>query len=62
MFFAKPIGIFAVLDEETHFPKATDETLTAKYKANIKIPDYVPLKTDDAGFSIKHYAGIVEYV
>ncbi len=28
MFLAKPVGLLALLDEESHFPKATDQTLT----------------------------------
>ena len=31
MFFAKPIGMFALLDEESHFPRATDATLVEKH-------------------------------
>ena len=31
MFFARPIGIFALLDEESNFPKATDTSLGAIY-------------------------------
>jgi myosin heavy subunit len=27
MFFGRPIGLFALLDEESNFPKATDITL-----------------------------------
>jgi myosin heavy subunit len=41
--------------------KASDATLVAKYKNNIKQPEYLPLRTDDAGFGIKHYAGEVQY-
>jgi myosin heavy subunit len=27
MFLAKPVGVLALLDEESNFPKATDATL-----------------------------------
>lgn len=30
MFLAKPLGLLALLDEESRFPKATDSTLTGK--------------------------------
>ena len=30
MFLAKPVGLLALLDEESHFPKATDQTLTGR--------------------------------
>ena len=31
MFLAKPLGLLALLDEESRFPKATDLTLTGKF-------------------------------
>ena len=31
MFLMKPMGLLALLDEESHFPKATDLTLVGKY-------------------------------
>ena len=63
MFFSKrPPGMFALLDEESHFPRATDLTLVAKYTHNLKGKEYyVPKRTDDDVFSLKHYAGTVEY-
>ena len=30
MFLGKPMGILALLDEESNFPKATDSTLVGK--------------------------------
>ena len=30
MFLMKPMGLLALLDEESHFPKATDLTLVGK--------------------------------
>jgi myosin-3 len=30
MFLAKPMGLLALLDEESHFPKATDQTLVSE--------------------------------
>lgn len=30
MFLTKPLGLLALLDEESHFPKATDWTLVGK--------------------------------
>ena len=35
MFLAKPLGILALLDEESNFPKSTDNTLVGKYTLNI---------------------------
>ena len=31
MFLMKPMGLLALLDEERHFPKATDLTLVGRY-------------------------------
>ena len=31
MFLMKPMGLLALLDEESHFPKATDLTLVGRY-------------------------------
>lgn len=33
MFLMKPLGLLALLDEESHFPKATDTTLVGRYNA-----------------------------
>ena len=30
MFLSKPVGMLALLDEESHFPKATSQTLVGK--------------------------------
>ena len=30
MFLSKPVGLLALLDEESHFPKASDKTLVGK--------------------------------
>lgn len=30
MFLAKPVGLLSLLDEESNFPKATDQTLVGK--------------------------------
>jgi len=64
--FEKPLGIMAILEEESLFPKATDRTFEEKLKANHlgKSPSFgkAILKTDkNAHFSIGHYAGIVSY-
>lgn len=62
MFFSK-MGMFKILDEESHFPRATDTSLVAKYTTNLKssAPMYRPNKMDDMVFTIAHYAGDVAY-
>merc|ERR1712168_164098 len=63
--FEKPMGIWAVLEEESLFPKATDKSFEEKLKASLgKLPVFLKpqSKTDArAHFAISHYAGIVSY-
>ena len=64
--FEKPMGIWAILEEESLFPKATDQSLEDKMKTTHlgKSPSMAKpqSKTDkNAHFAIIHYAGIVSY-
>merc|ERR1719464_2484565 len=63
--FEKPMGIWAILEEESLFPKATDKSFEEKLKASLgKLPTFAKAasKTDkDAHFAIVHYAGTVSY-
>merc|ERR1711876_68979 len=64
--FEKPMGIWAILEEESNFPKATDKTFEDKIKAQHlgKSANMAKAKsaTDpDAHFAIIHYAGTVSY-
>jgi myosin heavy chain 6/7 len=64
--FEKPMGILPILEEETIYPKATDETFEMKLKAQHlgKHPNMVKAqsKTDkNAHFAVVHYAGTVSY-
>merc|ERR1719420_608150 len=63
--FEKPMGIWAILEEESLFPKATDKSFEEKLKASLgKLPIFLKpaSKTDkNAHFAISHYAGIVNY-
>ncbi len=64
--FEKPMGIWAILEEESNFPKASDKTLEDKLKAQHlgkSSPFAKPQsKTDkNAHFAIIHYACIVSY-
>ncbi|GAB1606866.1 myosin-IIIb-like [Argonauta hians] len=62
MFLMKPMGLLALLDEESLFPKGTDQSLTAKFHQNIKCPAYIkPRAEQNLNFTIEHYAGKVEY-
>merc|ERR1712142_651697 len=63
--FEKPMGIWAILEEESLFPKATDKSFEEKLKASLgKLPVFLKpaSKTDkNAHFGVSHYAGIVSY-
>merc|ERR1712190_107078 len=64
--FEKPMGVWAILEEESLFPKATDKTFEDKLKAQHlgkSAPFAKPQsKTDkNAHFAIIHYAGTVSY-
>eukprot|EP00055_Hartaetosiga_balthica_P007978 m.28438 g.28438 ORF g.28438 m.28438 type:complete len:1017 (+) comp6045_c0_seq2:37-3087(+) len=63
LFLAKPIGLLALLDEEAHFPRATDVTLVSKFQENFKSSEYFGVKEGRSDmFHIVHYAGDVVYV
>merc|ERR1712121_78979 len=64
--FEKPMGIWAILEEESLFPKATDKSFEDKLKAQHlgKSPSFAKpqSKTDkNAHFAVIHYAGTVSY-
>merc|ERR1712061_150333 len=64
--FEKPMGIWAILEEESLFPKATDKSFEEKLKAGLLgkcAPFAKPQsKTDkNAHFAVIHYAGTVSY-
>ncbi|XP_022785174.1 myosin-IIIb-like isoform X2 [Stylophora pistillata] len=63
MFLQKPIGLLALLDEESRFPKATDFTLVEKFNKKIDCAYYEQPKENDVfpSFVIAHYAGRVKY-
>merc|ERR1719220_538221 len=63
--FEKPMGIWAILEEESLFPKATDKSFEEKLKASLgKLPVFLKPQSKtakNAHFAISHYAGIVFY-
>merc|ERR1711981_1520847 len=65
--FEKPMGLMAILEEETMFPKASDKSFEDKLKENLlgKSPVFLKKqpgsKDKNAHFSIAHYAGTVNY-
>lgn len=64
--FEKPMGLLAILEEESLFPKATDETFATKLHENLlgKCDTFAkanPRPDPNAHFAIIHYAAIVSY-
>jgi myosin heavy chain 6/7 len=64
--FEKPMGLLAILEEESLFPKATDQSFAAKLHANLlgKCPNFAkpdPKPDPEAHFAIAHYAAKVSY-
>ncbi|XP_029987922.1 unconventional myosin-IXb isoform X3 [Sphaeramia orbicularis] len=58
----KPTGLLYLLDEESNFPHATDETLLAKFKQQHQGNKYfVPTPVMEPAFVIQHFAGKVKY-
>ncbi|XP_029314001.1 LOW QUALITY PROTEIN: myosin-IIIa [Cottoperca gobio] len=61
LFLQKPMGMLSLLDEESRFPQATDQTLVEKFENNLKTKSFWRPKRVDLGFGIHHYAGKVIY-
>ncbi|XP_037366629.1 myosin-IIIa isoform X2 [Talpa occidentalis] len=61
MFLQKPMGLLSLLDEESRFPKATDQTLVEKFEGNLKSQYFWRPKRMELSFGIHHYAGKVFY-
>jgi myosin heavy chain 6/7 len=63
----KPMGLLAILEEETLFPKASDKSFEDKLKENLLGKTNAFLKKQpgskdkNAHFAIAHYAGVVNY-
>ncbi|KAM3821016.1 myosin-IIIa [Vipera latastei] len=61
IFLQKPMGLLSLLDEESSFPQATDQTLVEKFEDNLKSKYLWRPKRIDLTFGIYHYAGQVLY-
>ncbi|XP_059045349.1 myosin-IIIb-like isoform X2 [Achroia grisella] len=61
MLLSRPIGLLALLDEESRFPRATDRSLIEKFHNNVKSKYYVRPKSDAVCFAVHHFAGRVVY-
>ena len=63
MIAQKPMNIFALIDDQTKFPRATDGTLVEKlHQEHGKNPAYLkPRSNASTVFGINHFAGVVLY-
>ncbi|XP_036109240.1 myosin-IIIb [Molossus molossus] len=61
MFLQKPLGLLALLDEESRFPQATDQTLVDKFEDNLRCKYFWRPRGVELRFGIQHYAGKVSY-
>ncbi|XP_073490036.1 myosin-IIIb isoform X1 [Aquarana catesbeiana] len=61
MFLQKPMGLLSLLDEESRFPQATDQTLVDKFEDNLRFKYFWRPKCVELCFGIQHYAGKVLY-
>merc|ERR1719450_748944 len=64
--FEKPMGLLSVFEEESLFPKATDQTFCEKLHTNLlgKWANFAkpnPRPDPDAHFAVIHYAATVSY-
>uniref|UniRef100_A0A8C3S0M0 Myosin IXB n=1 Tax=Chelydra serpentina TaxID=8475 RepID=A0A8C3S0M0_CHESE len=58
----KPTGLFYLLDEESNFPHATNQTLLAKFKQQHEENKFfVGTPVKEPAFIIRHFAGKVKY-
>lgn len=58
----KKLGLLALINEESHFPRATDNTLLEKlHNQHANNPSYVKPRVAVHNFGVKHYAGEVLY-
>ncbi|XP_003929722.1 unconventional myosin-IXa isoform X8 [Saimiri boliviensis] len=58
----KPTGLLHLLDEESNFPQATNQTLLDKFKHQHEDNSYIEFPAVmEPAFIIKHYAGKVKY-
>ena len=61
LLLAKPLGLLRLVDDETKFNKATDETLCTKLDTHLKANPFYEAKRDRTSFGVTHYAGVIVY-
>ncbi|KAI6652104.1 Myosin-IIIb [Oopsacas minuta] len=62
MLLKKPVGLLALLDDESKFSSATDHSLITKFHSHYsRSKHYIRPKSNHPTFGIVHYAGKVSY-
>ncbi|XP_062560634.1 myosin-IIIb-like isoform X2 [Armigeres subalbatus] len=61
MLLSRPLGLLALLDEESRFPRSNDRSLIEKFHNNVKSKFYQRPKSDAVCFAVHHFAGRVVY-
>ena len=62
MLLKKPVGLLALLDDESKFSSATDHSLITKFHSHYgRSKHYIQPKSNHPTFGIVHYAGKVSY-
>eukprot|EP00040_Diaphanoeca_grandis_P032118 m.193634 g.193634 ORF g.193634 m.193634 type:complete len:1246 (-) comp32511_c1_seq1:49-3786(-) len=61
LFFKRPMGLLALLDEECDFPNSSEKSLLAKFNKNLEAQPLYKVLKGDYSFGIAHYAGTITY-
>ena len=61
LFFAKPMGVLALLDEECNFPKASASSLLNKLDKNLAERELYQHVKGGYAFGVVHFAGEIKY-
>ncbi|XP_056467244.1 myosin VIIAa isoform X2 [Gadus chalcogrammus] len=63
MIAIKPMNIISLIDEESKFPKGTDNTMLNKLNSQHRLNTYYipPKNTYETQFGVQHFAGVVYY-
>jgi myosin heavy subunit len=61
LFYRKPAGLLAIIDEESFFPSATDKTLMEKFAKQLEDLEAFEMNKGGYAFVIKHFAGPINY-
>lgn len=63
LLLGRPLGVLTLMDEESKFARATDQSLLLKLQQNLRTSPCFssPKSTKEMCFGVRHYAGVVSY-